>query len=247
MSVDIVIVTYYRDFVWLEWCFKSIKKFASGFRKVIVISDGDGKLIPPELTQIIPITKIYVDVPTVWPKNLEDRPGYLWQQVMKLRWTEYSDADAVMVLDSDEMLCRPTTPQSFKDSHGRWEWKFRKWEHAGIANKWKKPTQEVLKFEPEYEAMCYAPFILERNTTHKFIEYLKHIHCASDVYHVFFKYDITLFSEYNAYGSYVYKFDNETVYYNKIIEDILNTHVIKSWSYDEITEEDIERRKAILQ
>jgi hypothetical protein len=166
--------------------------------------------------------------------------------VVKLNWINYTDADAVLVLDSDEMLCRPVTHASFRDAYGRWRWNFRDWQHAGSANMWKKPTEEVLKFEPTYEAMACAPFILERNTTQKFIDYLKDVHEASSLFDVFFKYDMTLFSEYNAYGSYVYKFDNQSVYYYAINGQIPPAFVIKSWSYGGLSDVDRQRRDALI-
>jgi hypothetical protein len=159
---------------------------------------------------------------------------------------DYTDADAIMILDSDEMLCRKITPSTFRDGYGRWVWNYRTWEDAEDANVWKKPTEEVLKFTPNYEAMTRAPFILERNTTYKFIEYLKKIHDASNLYDVFFKYDMTLFSEYNAYGSYVDKFDNHVVYYKEFDNAVTPLIIVKSWSYGGLNEEDKIRRQAIL-
>ena len=244
-GIDIIIPTYHADFVWAEYALKSIKKFASGFRNVIIVSDNDGNIIPTSLTDVYPCKVIYKDVPTHWPTRLRHRPGYLWQQVLKLNWMEYTDADAVMILDSDEMICSPITPFTFRDSYGRWEWSYRSWENAGTADMWKKPTEDILKFTVKYEAMVCAPFILERKTTCNFIEYLKRIHNATSLWDVFFKYDMTLFSEYNAYGSYVEKFDGDTVYY-KIIERNVPAVVIKSWSYGGLSSEDKKRRDDIL-
>jgi hypothetical protein len=159
---------------------------------------------------------------------------------------EYTDADAVLILDSDEMLVCNVTPSTFRDYHGRWRWAYRNWDNAGSANMWKVPTQQVLQFEPQYEAMCFAPFIFERKITYDFIEYLKKIHGAIDLFDVFFKYDMTLFSEYNAYGSYVLKFDN-TVYYS-LINNFKGEHklITKSWSYGGVSKEEKEKREKIL-
>jgi hypothetical protein len=161
---------------------------------------------------------------------------------------EYTDADAVLVIDSDEMLTYPLTPFDFRDDHGRWRWFYRNWEFADSANVWKIPTQEVLQFEPEYEAMCCSLFIFERNTTYRFIEYLKEIHGASSLWDVFFKYDMKLFSEFNAYGSYVNKFDNDVVYYKVInnTEKYCNHNVHRSWSYGGLNDSDKSIREEIL-
>ena len=193
-GIDILIPTYHADFVWLDFCVRSVKKFTSGFRNVIIVSDNDGHNIPQSILDIMPVKVIYKDIPTKWPPKLNHRPGYLWQQVLKLNWMEYTDADAVLVLDSDEMLVKNVNPSTFRDDRGRWRWAYRDWKNAGSANMWKVPTEQVLKFEPQYEAMPFAPFIFERKTTYDFIVYLKQIHGATDSFDIFFKYDMTLFS-----------------------------------------------------
>jgi hypothetical protein len=245
-GIDILIPTYHADFVWLDFCLRSVKKFTTGFRKVIIVSDNDGKTVPQSILDIMPVTVLYKDVPNVWPPKLNHRPGYLWQQILKLSWMDYTDADAVLILDSDEMLVKHVSPSSFRDGHGRWRWAYRNWEDAGSANMWKVPTQEVLKFEPQYEAMPFAPFVFERKMTNQFIEYLKEIHGASDLFDVFFKYDMTLFSEYNAYGSFLMKFDNN-VYYS-LVNDFkgYNGMITKSWSYGGVSKEEKEKREKIL-
>jgi hypothetical protein len=246
-GIDILVPTYHADFIWLDFCLRSIKKFTTGFRNVIIVSDNDGNIIPESLLSIIPNKVIYVDIPTRWPTKLRHRPGYLWQQILKLNWMNYTDADAVLVLDSDEMLTTNLSPATFRDAHGRWRWIYRNWSDAGSANMWKIPTSQVLKFEPEYEAMTCAPFILERKTTYNFIEYLKKTHGASSLFDVFFNYDMSLFSEYNAYGSYILKFDNETVYYRVINNPHgYNHYVYKSWSYGGVSSVDRTKRESIL-
>lgn len=247
-KIDIMIPTYYADFIWAEYCLKSVKQYATGFRNVILVSDNDGHQLPQSITQIMPIIVKYIDVPAKMPPNLQHRPGYLWQQILKLNWMDYTDADAVLILDSDEMLSCPVTPRDFRDDYGRFRYSYRSWEFADDAIVWKKPTTEILGFEPEYEAMCVAGFIFERKTTYNFIEYLKKIHNATDLWNVFFKYDMTLFSEYNAYGSYVNKYDNNTVYYKVINsnERFVNHGFIKSWSYGGLSDDDKNIRDNLL-
>lgn len=245
-AIDILIPTYHADFVWLDFCLRAVKKFTSEFRNVIIVSDNDGHTVPNSILDIMPVTVVYKDVPTKWPTKLNHRPGYLWQQILKLSWMDYTDADAVLILDSDEMLVSHITPSTFRDKRGRWRWAYRNWEDAGSANMWKVPTQEILKFEPQYEAMPFAPFIFERKITYDFIQYLKEIHGATNLFDVFFKYNMTLFSEYNAYGSYVLKFDTD-VYY-PLVNDFKgqNNLIIKSWSYGGVSDAEKEKREKIL-
>jgi len=251
-TVDIFIKTYHNDFYWLEFCLRSIHKYATGFRNIVIVSDNDGHVLPPHFADIVPIQVYYVDVPKKNPPKLKQPIGYLWQQVLKLLWMEYTDADAVLVLDSDEMLSCPLTPADLRDEKGRWRWIYRSWEQAGSgfpnAKMWHKPTADALLFDPPYEAMCVAGFVLERHTTHRFTEYLKRMHDAENLWHVFFKYPIELFSEYNAYGSFVNRFDNDDIYYKVVNshERFINHTIIKSWSYGGLDAADKQRRDDIL-
>ena len=175
MSIDIFIPTYFADFIWLEYCLKSIKKYASGFRNIIVVSDNDGNIIPDNIVNIMPIKLFYTPIPKI-PTTYSGRPGYLWQQLLKINWVNYTDADAVFILDSDEMLTKPLTPSLLRDDHGRFRWIYRNWGAsnygAGSADCWYEPTKSILKIDPKFESMCCAGFIFERHTTHNFIEYL---------------------------------------------------------------------------
>jgi hypothetical protein len=182
------------------------------------------------------------------PGSLTQSPGYLWQQIMKLQWIDFTDADAVLFLDSDEMLTQATTPRDFQDAQGRWRWIYRSWGKADTAIIWKAPTSELLGFEPPYESMCVTGFVLERNTTHKFIEYLKELHKANSLWEVFFKYNMTQLSEYNAVGSYINRYDNDTAYYKIINSDqrFINHSILKSWSYGGLNASDKQTRETIL-
>ena len=223
-NIDILIKTYHTNFVSLRFSLQSIKRFTAGFRRVIIVSNNDGHEIPESIQNIMPVTIVYKDVPT-------KRPEYLLQQILKLSWMEFTDADAVLFLDSDEILITKVTPETFRDSSGRWRWAYRNWEDAGSASRWKDPTQKILKFEPQFEATPSAPFVFERKTTDNFIQYLKEIHGATDLFDVFFKYGMTLFSDYNAYGSYVLKFDND-VYYPSINNFERQKRLIVKYSLD---------------
>jgi hypothetical protein len=119
-KIDIFIKTYVNDFIWLEYLLKSVNKFAQGFRNVIIISDNDGNNIPESILKIMPVTVKYVDVPNKMPDKLSHLPGYLWQQIIKINWMDYTDADAVLILDSDEMLTSSIRVSDFMDDQNRW-------------------------------------------------------------------------------------------------------------------------------
>lgn len=241
---DIFIKTYHKDFMWLSYCLRSIKKFASGFRDVVVVSDNDGHKIPQEILDIMPVKLIYHNVPTKWPPKMRQPPGYFWQQVVKLNWTEFTDADSILILDSDLMFTDYVTPASFKNKDGKWLWNYRDWNLAGPAKCWKEPTEALLNFEAKYEAMLCVPFVFDRTTTVNFIKYVKEQHGATELFDVFFKYNMILLSEFNAYGSFILKFDSTA--YCPLINQARPPLVRITWSYGGLSENEKETRESIL-
>jgi len=251
-NVDIMIPTYYKDFVWLEYLLKSLKKFASGFRKIIVVTDDDGNILPDNIKNIVPIELIYVKM-LECPKSIEFRPGYFWQQYLSLNWMEYSDADTVLILHSDGMLTEKLTPNDLVDSNNRFRWFYRRWADAGEAIVWKLPSEQALKHVTTCEAMCMPGFIFEKHTTMNFINYMKKIHNASSLWDCFFKYNPKLFSEFNVFGSFILYFDNQM--YSKILisndnlsewQDTFHHKILSSWSYGGLTNDDKIKRDLIL-
>jgi hypothetical protein len=244
---DILIPTYHADFMWLEYLLKSVKKYTSGFRKIIIVSDNDGHIIPSSITNIVECTVLYIDVGPI-PQTIRHRPGYFWQQYLKLNWMSYTDADAVLIFDSDEMATKPITPADLCNEEGKYHWFYRDWSTTGDALMWKIPTGEALLFTPPYEAMCVTGFVFDRETTTDLINYLKNKHNATSLLDVFFKYNASLFSEYNAYGSYIL-YAKSPKYYAIIDDnarDKYNYSILKSWSYGGLSAEDKKRREEVL-
>ena len=97
---DIFIKTYPGDFIWLEYCIKSIEKFVTGFRDIVIVTDSGTEL---KIDSSLPIKIFYEDLPN------ETHPcpvgiGYAWAQSVKLNWTKYTDADYILQIDSDTMF-----------------------------------------------------------------------------------------------------------------------------------------------
>ena len=166
----IFIKTCPKDHQWLQYLLPSIEKYAEGFKDVVIVSDAGKRIIPPEYLNTIkklPIKTHYIPVPIPdarYPKFGHGGVGYLWQQYIKLSWHTLCDSDSALILDSDEMLCKPTTPDDFKHD-GKWVWTYRLWKDADSAQCWKSPTDTILQYNTPYEAMAHAGFVLTRNAT----------------------------------------------------------------------------------
>jgi hypothetical protein len=247
MTTDIFIKTYHKDFVWLEWCLKSIKKFAHGFNTIIIVSDDDGNTLPESFSEIIPFKIFYVGLPEKRPTDVEHGLGYLWQQNIKLQWYDYSDANEVLILDSDEMLTVPTCPDSFK-TDGKFHWFFRDWNDMGNGACWRKSTEEILDCRTKNSGMCITGFILNRETSIALKNHICTVHGTHTIWDIFVVKDMRTASEFNIYGCFIENFNRTeyTMLYLDHANTYFNSTIKKDWSWGGLSNTMIEQRNAIL-
>lgn len=248
--VDIFIKTYYKDFVWLPYCLRSIKKFASGFRNVIIVSDNDGHTIPQNILDILPVKVYYVNLPVKTPTFSCHGIGYSWQQYIKLTWYEYSDADVVLSIDSDRMFSNFVTPETFK-LDGRYIWFYRDWSKAGDGICHKSHTDKLLGLNTEFDAMLPPVYILRKDTLIALRNYLITHHANGDhsiktIWDVIVLLNMKTLSEFNIIGSFIHHFNRNE--YVKLINDSRSSvyPVLSSWSWGGLKDEDREMREKIL-
>jgi hypothetical protein len=244
MPIDIFIKTYHKDFIWLEYLLKSIKKFASGFRNVVIISDDDGHILPEHFKDIIDFTVNYVKVPSV-SINMDHDTGYAWQQYVKLSWYKYTDAESVVIFDSDEMLTCHTTPDSFK-TNGKYNWFYREWKDAGSAICHKKTVDMILNFDTQYESMWVTGFYFTRSATDKLEEHFNTIHGTRNLWDIIILLGISGLSEFNIFGNFIHKIQDPDYNYLYDTTGVFNCTIIKSWSWGGLTDEDKHKREKIL-
>ncbi|MDA9260653.1 hypothetical protein N9P58_02175 [Puniceicoccaceae bacterium] len=149
MHIDLFYKTYPGDYQFLEHSLKSVKRHAQGFRDIIIVTDHGHLDALRELVNPfnIPSLKLFeldrsLDIysPTKLPSPLRKlkrslfkaigssrriikpkKIGYEIQKAVKCDWTQWSDADAVLQIDSDTMLIAPLkTKQLFKEQHPIW-------------------------------------------------------------------------------------------------------------------------------
>jgi hypothetical protein len=159
LKADLFLVTYPGDHPWLPYLFFSIAKFVkqSSYRNlVIVLEKGDPKCQAIETAE----RELGAVVKRCQKYRGTAVPGYLGQQIEKLRAWKHTDAERIVVLDSDEVFCRPVDLQSdpaIKLERPLLIW--RKWENAGKAACWRSTTREVLGWEPLGETLCRDPYV----------------------------------------------------------------------------------------
>ena len=247
MIWDIFIKTYHGDFCWLDGCLKSIKKFGSGFRNIIIVTEDDGHKLPEELFDIMPLTVHYVPFPDRVPSVVEHGLGYLWQQHIKLTWINYTDADCVIIVDSDEMFRLPFTPESFM-TDGKINWWGRTWEEVPQCKAHKPSTDLILQTDTLYETMVFPVFPFHRQTTIDFLEYIYKLHSVDTFWDIIVKYDMASASEYNIYGNYLYISKAPLYNFRFDQHNAFNNHAIRIfWSWGGMLKTEVlEEREKIL-
>lgn len=239
---SIFIKTYAKDYMWLQYLLPSIEKYAEGFKDVIIVSD-EGAHIPHEYLSCIkkiPVKTHYIPLPkqTIqYPQfNKMTGMGYLWQQYIKLSWHTLCDSDSALILDSDEMLCKTTTPDNFKHN-GKWVWTYRLWKDAEDAVCWKKSTDHILGHSTAHEAMMYTGFVLTRTATMHLLNHICKLHAISNFWELVVKKKMNSFSEFNIYGSFIHLTNHPDYYYNTDNAIAFHGCIIKNWSWGPITPE----------
>lgn len=154
MRVDIVIMSYALDSVWLSYCLKSIRRWTSGFTTVnVVYPDVDDAIMRPRIDE-------YGGVPIPYA---EDRSkGHLSQNLAKCKADLFTGAEYIMHVDSDCIFWKESKPEDFFDN-GKPILLRRRWVDAADAICWRYPTIASLGFDPMYETMCRLPIVHHRD------------------------------------------------------------------------------------
>lgn len=168
LTTDLFLVTYPKDYPWLEFLFKSINRYVTGFRKLVVVIEAQDE-IPVQLRAYGPDAW---EVKTCRDYRGTDYPGYTGQAVEKLRAWSYTNADRIFILDSDLVFTRPVDLET--DARANIQKPVvvnRPWEEAGEAVCWHPSTVELLGNAP-FETMCCHPFIFPGWMLHRLWEEL---------------------------------------------------------------------------
>lgn len=150
MIVDCLIKSYASDYPWLQYCLRSIQKFATDFRTIhLIVPDTrkwwDGSYI---------INHLHVTEAEEY-----GRDGYLSQQVFKLYADTFSDAEFILFMDSDTVFVRPVTPETFF-VNDKIAWLYTP--YSKIKTPWQPITEKFLGQPIEFEFMRRHPTIVPR-------------------------------------------------------------------------------------
>lgn len=215
-TVDLFIKTFPADHQWLPYLFRSITKFCRGFRQVILVAEGSKDVLSAQLEGAL---RTSIPVKAFFIKEIEEDPeykkagrvglGYQHQKAIKLMWPGFTDADAVVQVDSDMVFNRPTTPDSFRTDDGDPVWLRKEWADSR-ADEWKMWGRGVEWFSRGQPAiwnyMIRPGFYLTREATNAFSAYLNRELALKDPIELFTSLSIPHLSVYNTFGLFLHHF-----------------------------------------
>lgn len=230
MTVEIVIRTYKEDLEWLGYALKSIHKYVTGYRNIIIAIPIEQVGLLNHLTQ----EKV------VGVFDLQD--GYLGQQLTKMQAWKLTDADAIVFWDSDVVATRPIDVRTeyFKDG----KIILYKTRYASIngttsplACPWQPITAKAVGFVPEFEYMRRMPLVYWRRTLEECETFMVERHKQSLESYVKTQPHRSL-SEFNLLGAFAEKHaPNGYAFTDTESIDMPSCAVDQMWSWGGITEE----------
>lgn len=215
MTVDLIYKSYSSDFEFLKFSLRSVQRFATGFRRIVVIVP-EGQTPPTGDAETVHFVR-------------EHGEPYLFQQNIKLHADMFTDAEFICHFDSDTIWTQPVTPQDLIVDNRRPIWLYTPYADitTGDGQTWKKPTAKVMRQPVEHEFMRRHPFVTPRWALEGFRKWMWLNHGMSLESYIMGQPGRS-FSEFNAIGAWLWFFHRDKVEWRRP-EDV-PTFVHQSWS-----------------
>jgi hypothetical protein len=160
MKLEVFYCTYRKDLIWICYSAQLLHKYFRGSFHTTICAEEDCQ-----------------DVCSSWglPQTtyLYHKPwtdGYAFAMYQKTMADTYTDAELIMVVDSDHLLLEPAYLQDFLD-HEQPILRYRNWDDdpndamlAVSRQQWGPPTERCLGIPLDRDYMVGAPFIYWRDT-----------------------------------------------------------------------------------
>ena len=157
--IDVFYVTCARDAEWFKQSLAVLKKNLTGYRGIHVVCEPQDRDVILAIISDSSHHNIILHTAESWNKG----ESYWWQQGVKMRAPQYTDADFIMHMDSDTFikeLC--DVSEFFVDGKPVWLWSW--YSDIGDLVPWQAPTEKALGFKCDREFMRAFPFLLHRST-----------------------------------------------------------------------------------
>lgn len=235
LKTSIFLCSYRRDFPYLEWCLRSIKKFAQGFCEVVIVVP-DGQVGECEQIASAAGQNVRVESEPEWPGM-----GMI-QHMNQIFHADLFciDADYVLHTDSDCIFTGPVSPRDYFEGAKPVLWhapydivcrevpQLRAWQHGAEMALGFRPTEETMRRHP---AVHYAKTY---RRTRQCIE----AHCGSSCEFFMRKqknaYPQSL-SEFNVLGAVAWRYFHDEYHWVSTAKHLpKNDKLFQAWSHSPI-------------
>ena len=232
MTYDIFIKSYRGDFKWLSYCLRSIQKFATGFRDIVIVIPDTDSLDHLTAERVI--------------KVKESGDPYMFQQAVKMSADEYSDADFFSFVDSDCIFTEAVTPETFM-TDGKVNWLHTPWSQIAddTSKVWSEVMRRCIGEDPPAEYMRRHPQMIPRWALQEFRGFVAEKHGVS-LEHYILSQPGRYFSEFNCIGFYLWLYHREKIHWMDTTDGIPPTVLIQKWSWGGLTPEIRQEFETIL-
>lgn len=234
MNTIIFLRSYAADLPWVPYALRSIHKFVSGVRDIIIS-------VPEEDLQAFKGLNLAVEklVQSKVPTGAMD--PYLGQQLDKLMADEYTNADYILYWDSDCIAIRPFKPHDLLVERRprclMTPYSKLVKPDGSSDTPWQAVTEKAVDHTVEFEFMRSHPFIVSWFALGEFREFMQNTHGCS-VGEYIAKQPGRSFSEFNALHAWAYYRAPHLFYWwNTEIDGVPEPLVKQWWSWGGITPE----------
>lgn len=233
---DLLLKTFPADYPFAEYCVRSIDKFCSGFRKLIIVTpQSTGCPSPTSLPYTVVIES-------------EVANGYNGQQLVKMNADKYSDATHFLFCDSDTIFTKPVTPETYMRD-GKPLWLMTPFEKAREDQKqaWIPVMTKWMGKAPEFEFMRRHFFMFPRWLCEEIKKFCQEKHGMSLEDYVMKAGPGLSFSEFNCGGFLAYeKFRDRFAWVNTETDEVPELTALQHWSRGGLTPDIVAEFETIL-
>lgn len=196
MTVDILIATCLKDMAYLEYCVKSVHKFASGFNRLVLVVAQEEE---PHFRKFCEGAQV---------KTYQRTPDQVkWQiaaQAQKCMADLHCEADFIFMMDSDCVFIEPVTPADYFVSRKPVMLYESYLNLPGCP--WREPTEKALGWPVEHEFMRRHGQTLPRRVFFDMRERIQNLHQMPFENYVLAQKPTFpwFFSEHNCLGAYAF-------------------------------------------
>lgn len=231
--IDIFIRTYEKDLPWLQYCLKSIHKYATGYRRIVVcIPEDQVHLLRDFNLKYVFTCPVYKD-------------DYLGQQISKLNADTMCQSDYVLFMDSDCVFTEPTDISKRMFFEGKPIIYKTRYELVENAICWKEPTEKALnKKDIKFEYMRRLPLLYKSETIKDVRDYLELIH-GRTLENQIVSQSPRNYSEFNVLGAFADAFYPDDYHFHDTDFGIEPNFMLQKWSWSGLTNEEREQLEEI--